>query len=978
MCRARFSHLWIACVALAGLLELSPRPAAAEPVTLVRNNGPSANRVDFVVLGDGYTAAELASGKYAADVEAMLQGLFAQEPYSEYRKYYNVRRIDVTSAESGADHPELVPAVYRNTALDAAYNCAAIARLICVNTYKVSTILTNSGIPSDARDFTLILVNDTTYGGSGGAVAVASLHPQTVELVLHETGHAFAQLGDEYGGNGACVSPPEPLYPNVTALLSRAAIKWQAWIGATTPLPTTTTDPNVVGAFAGGDYCDSGLYRPSSNSKMRTLGAGFYPVNTEAHVRRVYNLVSPIDAASPAGTSLTMGASQLFTVTPTQPFTHALSVVWTVDGVQQGTGTQFTASNLSAGQHTVAATVADGTAWVRSDPSGLLSDVRSWVVTVQTSGPGAFAKVSPANAASAQSTSPTLTWSTSSGAAAYEYCLDTTNDNACTAWVSTGTSTTAVLSGLSAGTTYYWQARSSASGSTTWADGASTAFWSFTTQVATPGAFVKTSPTSGTTGVTSSPTLTWAASGGATAYEYCLDTTNDNTCASWTNVGTSTSVGLSGLTALTTYYWQVRATNAAGTVYAGAGATAYATFTTQAAAPGAFGKTAPSNGATGQTTTPTLSWSASSGATAYEYCLDATNDNACLAWVSTGTSTSTVVAGLSAGTSYYWHVRATNAGGTTYAGASATAHSTFTTQVTLPGAFLKTAPVDRTTGQTISPTLSWAVSSGATTYEYCIDTTNDNACSTWLSVGANTSVGLSGLSSATVYYWHVRATNAGGTTYSGGSTSAFRSFTTQVAAPGAFAKSAPATGATGQPTTPTLGWSASSGATAYEYCVDATNDNACASWTSVGTNTSVGLTGLSTGTTYYWQVRATNTVGTTYANGSVTGFWAFTTTTPTPVTLGSFTTSRTTATTQTPVVFTASATGGTGAYEYRFALYDAARASWMLLQNYATTPMVSWTPGAAGTYWVQVWVRSVGSNVTYEDWRNSATVTVAP
>ncbi len=98
----------------------------------------------------------------------------------------------------------------------------------------------------------------------------------------------------------------------------------------------------------------------------------------------------------------------------------------------------------------------------------------------------------------------------------------------------------------------------------------------------------------------------------------------------------------------------------------------------------------------------------------------------------------------------------------------------------------------------------------------------------------------------------------------------------------------------------------------------------------------------------------------------------------TPVTVTTFTTSATTATPQTPVVFTASAAGGTGAHEYRFALYDAARASWMLLQNYATTPTVSWTPGAAGTYWVQVWVRSVGSTVTYEDWRNSATVTVAP
>jgi hypothetical protein len=69
----------------------------------------------------------------------------------------------------------------------------------------------------------------------------------------------------------------------------------------------------------------------------------------------------------------------------------------------------------------------------------------------------------------------------------------------------------------------------------------------------------------------------------------------------------------------------------------------------------------------------------------------------------------------------------------------------------------------------------------------------------------------------------------------------------------------------------------SSGVTSYEYCYDTTNDNACSGWTNNGASTSVGLSGLSAGTIYYWQVRAVNSFGTIYANGSDTAFWSFTT-----------------------------------------------------------------------------------------------------
>ena len=95
--------------------------------------------------------------------------------------------------------------------------------------------------------------------------------------------------------------------------------------------------------------------------------------------------------------------------------------------------------------------------------------------------------------------------------------------------------------------------------------------------------------------------------------------------------------------------------------------------------------------------------------------------------------------------------------------------------------------------------------------------------------------------------------------------------------PGPFAKSSPATGSTGLPLIPTLSWTASTGAFNYDYCLDTTNDNACStSWTNL-TSTSVVLPRLNSGTTYYWNVRANTNGGSTYANGSSTLFWSFTT-----------------------------------------------------------------------------------------------------
>ncbi|MFH1331652.1 MAG: clostripain-related cysteine peptidase, partial [Actinomycetota bacterium] len=193
-----------------------------------------------------------------------------------------------------------------------------------------------------------------------------------------------------------------------------------------------------------------------------------------------------------------------------------------------------------------------------------------------------------------------------------------------------------------------------------------------------------------------------------------------------------------------------------------------------------------------------------------------------------------------------------------------------------PATFGKLGPADGATGQSLSPTLSWGVSSGATSYTYCYDTTNDNACTSWASSGPATSAALSGLAPSTTYYWQVRANNAFGTTHADGAATAYWDFTTS-GPPGAFGKVSPGWGATSVSVSPALSWGTAAGATSYEYCYDTTDDNACGSWVSTGTATSAPLAGLTTSTIYYWQVRASNGLGTTYADGGATAYWPFVT-----------------------------------------------------------------------------------------------------
>ena len=386
----RFFTNWLVLY-LVLMFSIGVQYVSAEPVITIQDNGDPANRVDIVILGDGYTQTELDSGKYATDVQQAVNHFFDEEPFAEYRDYFNVHRVDVESNESGADHPERNPPVYKDTVFDATYNCANIQRLICVNTSKVNEVLYRS-VNADEKDTILVIVNDPEYGGSGGYLAVISTNIAFIELFLHEVGHSFGLLADEYD-SGECSTFSEPSEPNVTRETNRNQIKWNVgggppagWIDPSTPVPTNNNTLSVPGLYEGAKYCPTGVYRPTYNSKMRSLGVPFDQINEEQLVKRTYNWVSPIDSSTPLETDLELrnGQNQDFMVTVLDPATHSLIVEWFLDGSSVGTDHQFTfdSSALGLGTYTIEGQVSNLTSKVRTDPSEVLIEIRSWTIEV--------------------------------------------------------------------------------------------------------------------------------------------------------------------------------------------------------------------------------------------------------------------------------------------------------------------------------------------------------------------------------------------------------------------------------------------------------------------------------------------------------------------------------------------------------------------------------------------------------------------
>jgi hypothetical protein len=297
-------------------VDRSPLVAEGEVITLA-DNGGSANKVDLLVIADGYTAAQ--RSKLESDARRLTGALFSTEPFARHARDFNVRVLFVPSLASGISNPRKDE--WRTSRLGLSFNAFDSDRYVL--TFSDHTLReAAANVPYDAL---ILLANEKKYGGGGifnlWATCTADTEPSAYVFV-HEFGHAFAGLADEYYSSQVAyedLTKPgvEPWEPNVTALLDPAKLKWKDLVDTGTPLPTpwrqkefdaidlayqakrkaaidahATEETNEalmreikaqtapflaaekfsgkIGAFEGAMYMAKGLYRPAADCIMFT------------------------------------------------------------------------------------------------------------------------------------------------------------------------------------------------------------------------------------------------------------------------------------------------------------------------------------------------------------------------------------------------------------------------------------------------------------------------------------------------------------------------------------------------------------------------------------------------------------------------------------------------------------------------------------------------------------------------------------
>jgi len=203
----------------------------------LENHGDSAHKVDLLLLGDGYTAAEQEA--FLDKARELTEELFATSPFRERREDFNVWALAPPAAESGVSRPST--GVYRDSPVGATYDAFRSERYVLTESNREWRRIASS-VP---YDFVEILTNSDTYGGGGiyGLFSTAAANSEWASyLFIHEFGHHFAGLADEYYTSSVAYEAPEnivePYEPNVTALLDPEHLKWGQLVDGDTPLPT--------------------------------------------------------------------------------------------------------------------------------------------------------------------------------------------------------------------------------------------------------------------------------------------------------------------------------------------------------------------------------------------------------------------------------------------------------------------------------------------------------------------------------------------------------------------------------------------------------------------------------------------------------------------------------------------------------------------------------------------------------------------
>lgn len=332
--RNAFSVVWMFDIDPSSLDIVRELPASNVKPIAIRDNGPPAQKVDLLILGDGYTPADAA--KFAADARRLSDALFKVAPFSTRANDFNVWALMQPTAEPGISRPST--GQHHASQLGTRYDIFGSERYVLTLDNRAFRDLAQHA----PYEFVEILVNNETYGGGGiyGQFSTAAAGSDWSEyLFVHEFGHHFAALADEYYTSPVAYRSgeerPEPWEPNVTALRDPANLKWKDRVAAGIPLPTpwpkekyeafqrdyqkkraelrankrpesemnalfrqereftkkllATSSPRLIGAFEGANYEASGYYRPAIDCVMFTRSEQYCSV-CEAAIEQTIDL----------------------------------------------------------------------------------------------------------------------------------------------------------------------------------------------------------------------------------------------------------------------------------------------------------------------------------------------------------------------------------------------------------------------------------------------------------------------------------------------------------------------------------------------------------------------------------------------------------------------------------------------------------------------------------------------------------------
>ena len=275
--------------------------------TVVWQGGSLAESIDIVVVSDGYAAAEKA--KFYRDAERVATALFRHEPFASYRNKFTIRAVFAPSQDSGASVPR--SGDWKRTVVDSHFDTFYSDRYLTTSAQQKVYDL----IGTVPFEHIVVMVNTDIYGGGGiynSLTIMNADHPTFNAVMVHEFGHAFGGLADEYAYGDQVETPypadTEPWEPNITTMHDFAA-KWQDMLPAGTPVPTPQDDLDKqdvrriwntftpdqkallnlkLGVYEGAGYQSKGVFRPVQECRMRINECEeFCPVCTRAIVRMI-------------------------------------------------------------------------------------------------------------------------------------------------------------------------------------------------------------------------------------------------------------------------------------------------------------------------------------------------------------------------------------------------------------------------------------------------------------------------------------------------------------------------------------------------------------------------------------------------------------------------------------------------------------------------------------------------------------------